>query len=168
MMVGSVTVSCSNKSQLLKNPGFESGTANWSSSATGIINKTTTFPPHSGKFKTQLNGKGTTNTQSISQQITIPAGACSASLSFFLRVASIETATVANDKLKVQVLDNLGAVKKTLKVFSNLNKSGSYSKKSFKLLSFAGKTIKIRFLGTENSSFKTTFLIDDTAVNITQ
>jgi len=172
MMEGAVTVTCSNTTQILKNPGFESGTIGWVStsqpSATGIINKTTSFPPHSGQFKAQLNGKGFTNTQSISQTITIPSGACSASLSFFLRVASTETGTVANDKLKVQILDNLGAVKKTLKVYSNLNKSAAYVKHSFNLLTFAGKTIKIRFLGTENSTLKTTFLIDDTAVNITQ
>jgi plastocyanin len=168
MMEGSVTVTCSNTSQILKNPGFESGAVQWTQSASGIINKTTTFPPHSGSWKAQLNGKGTTNTQSIIQTVSIPSGACSAKLSFFLRVASTETGTVANDKLKVQILDNLGAVKKTLKVFSNLNKSGSYAKHTFNILGFAGKTIKVRFLGTENSTLKTTFLVDDTAVSITQ
>jgi plastocyanin len=168
MMTGTVTVSCSNKSQLLKNPGFESGTMNWVSSPSGIINSTTTFPPHSGRFKAQLNGKGSTNTASINQRITIPAGACSASLSFFLRVASTETASTANDKLKVQILSDAGAVLKTLKVYSNLNKSNTYSKKSLNILAFKGQTIRVRFLGTENSSLKTTFLVDDTAVNIAQ
>jgi plastocyanin len=168
MMEGSVNVTCSKTTQILQNPGFESGAVRWTQSASGIINKTTTFPPHAGSWKAQLNGKGTKNTQSIVQTISIPSGACSAKLSFFLRVASTETATVANDKLKVQILDNLGAVKKTVKTFSNLNKSGSYSKHTFNIAGFAGQTIKIRFLGTENSSLKTTFLVDDTAVTITQ
>jgi plastocyanin len=168
-MVGSVTVVCGNKSQLLSNRGFESGNVSWVSNPTSIINNTTTFPPHSGKFKAQLNGKGTTNTASIYQQITIPSNACSASLSFFLRVASTETTTtLANDKLKVQILDGAGSLLKTLKTFSNLNKSTSYSKKSFNVLSFKGKTIRVRFLGTENGSMKTTFLLDDTALTVTR
>lgn len=116
-----------------------------------------------------LNGKGTTNTASIFQQITIPSNACTAKLSFYLRIASTETTTsAANDKLKIQVLNGSGTLLKTLKTFSNLNKGTSYSKKSFDLLSFKGKTIRIRFLGTENSTLKTTFLVDDTAVSITQ
>jgi len=167
MMQGNITVTCSNLSQILRNPGFESGNVNWSPNATGIINKTTTFPPHNGRFKAQLNGKGTTNTASISQQISIPSNVCSASFSFWLRIASTETGMIANDKLKVQILADSGAILKTLKVYSNLNKSSSYSKKKFNLMAFAGKTISIRFLGTENSSLKTTFLVDDAAVNVT-
>ena len=168
MMTGTVTVTCGTKSQILKNGGFESGNLNWVSSPTGIINKTTTFPPHSGSFKAQLNGKGTKNTASIYQQLTIPATACSASLSFWIRIASTETATVVNDKVKVQVLDTSGVILKTLKTFSNLDKSNSYAKKSLNLLAFKGKTVRLRFLGTENASLKTTFLIDDASVNITK
>ena len=166
--VGSVTVICSNPAQLLKNPGFEGGGASWVQSTTGIINKNLTFPPNSGIRKAQLNGKGVTNTESLSQTVTIPSDACSAMLSFYLRVSSTETGTVAHDKLQVQILDSNGAVVKTLKIYSNLNKSASYVKHSFNILGFAGKTIKIRFLGTENSSLKTTFLIDDTAVDVTE
>jgi len=169
MMTGSVTVTCGTTVKLLKNPGFESGNVNWVSSPTTIINNTTTFPPHTGNFKAQLNGKGVINKASVFQQVTIPSNACSASLSFFIRIATTETTTTAaNDKLKVQILDSNGALLKTLKAFSNLNKTKGYVKKSFDVLAFKGQTIRVGFLGSENSSLKTTFLIDDVALNITK
>src|SRR5262249_5670425 len=87
-VVCSVTVTCSTKAQLLKNPGFESGNVSWNPSATTIINNGTAFPPHTGNWKAQLNGKGTVNTQSIFQQVAIPADACTATLSFFMRIAT--------------------------------------------------------------------------------
>jgi plastocyanin len=169
LMTGTVTVTCPNKSQLLKNPGFEGGNANWNPNQAGIITNTTTFPPHGGKFKAQLNGTGQTNTASIFQQVAVPSNACSASLSFFLRISTTETTTTqANDKLKVQILNTSGKVLRTLKTYSNLDKSSSYQQKTFNILNFKGQTIRIRFIGTENSSLKTTFLIDDTAVRITR
>ena len=165
--VGSVTVICPSATQILKNRGFEFGGASWVQSVAGIINKKISFPPNNGIRKAQLNGKGVTNTESLSQTVAIPTGACTATFSFYLRVSSLETATVARDKLKVQILDSTGAVIKTLKVFSNLNKSALYEQKSFNILSLVGKTVTIRFLGTENSSMPTTFLIDDTALIVT-
>lgn len=168
-MVGSVTVTCSTKVQLLKNPGFESGKVNWVSSPSTIINNTATFPPHSGTWKAQLNGKGTINTATLYQQVTIPSGACTATLSFFVRVSTTETTTTAtNDKLKIQILNGSGTVLKTLVQLSNLNKTSGYVKKSFNVIAFKGQTIRVRFLGTENASLKTTFLIDDTALNVTE
>ncbi|MCI0413480.1 cupredoxin domain-containing protein, partial [bacterium] len=145
-MTGTITVVCPTKSQLLKNPGFENGNVSWVPSMSGIINSTTAFPPRSGSWKAQLNGKGSTNTQSVYQQIAIPANACTATLTFYVRIATTETASVANDKLKIQILDSAGGVLKTLKTFSNLDKTTGYVKKSFSVLNFNGKTIRVRFL----------------------
>ena len=167
-MVGSVTVTCSTKAQLLKNPGFESGNVSWNASAPTIINNGTAFPPHTGNWKAQLNGKGTVNTQSIFQQVAIPADACTVSLSFFLRIATTETGTVANDTLKVQILDSTGKVLKNLGTFSNLNKSTNYVKKQFNVIAFKGKTVRVKFIGMENGTLKTTFLVDDVALSITK
>ena len=54
----------------------------------------------------------------------------------------------------------------TLATFSNLNKAAGYSQKSFNLLSFKGQTIRIYFLGTEDSSLQTSFVVDDTALTV--
>ena len=53
----------------------------------------------------------------------------------------------------------------TLATYSNLNKSTSYVLKTFDLTAFKGQTIRVYFLGTEDSSLQTSFVIDDTAVN---
>lgn len=168
MMSGTITVTCPTPSQLLLNPGFESGNTDWTSNPSTIINNTATFPARTGSWKAQLNGKGTTNTATLSQQIVIPSDACTAALTVYVRVSSKETTTAANDTMKVQVLNSSGQLLKTLKTYSNANKSSSYAKKSFDLIAYKGQTISIRFLGKENSSLKTTFLVDDSGVNITQ
>ena len=161
------TTTCGTTSQLLKNPDFETGNVRWSVNASSIINNGAKYPAKRGSWKAQLNGKGKTSTNWLYQQITIPANACSATLSFYLRVVTAETTTTrSNDKLKVQVLNGSGNLLKTLRTYSNLNKSSSYVKKSFGLSAYKGQTIRIRFYGTENASKQTTFLIDDTGVAV--
>lgn len=168
-MSGTITVNCPSKSQLLKNRGFESGNTRWTTSPTNsVINNTSAFSPRSGSWKAQLNGKGTSNTQYLYQGVTISSLACTATLTFYLRVSSTETTNQANDTLKVQILSSGGAVLKTLATFSNLNKGTSYVRKSFNLINFKGSTIRVKFTGAENSSLKTTFLIDDTGLTITE
>jgi hypothetical protein len=54
----------------------------------------------------------------------------------------------------------------TLATYSNLNKSSSYVLKTFDVTAFKGQTIRVYFLGTEDSSLQTSFVIDDTAVNV--
>jgi hypothetical protein len=161
---------CSSSTQLLKNPGFESGRTLWTSSPATIINNSNgIYGPHSGSWKATLNGKGIINTASIYQQVTIPSGVCSATLSFWLRVATSEvTTTTAKDTLKVEVLNASGQVLQVLATYSNLNKSAGYLQKSLNLAPHAGKTVRIRFRGTENASRKTTFLVDTTSLTVVQ
>jgi len=99
--------------------------------------------------------------------VTIPSTATTATLTFWLRITTAETTTTtAFDTLKVQVLDTAGNVLQTLATYSNLNASASYAQKSFDLSSRRGQTIRIRFLGVEDSSLQTSFLVDDTALNV--
>jgi hypothetical protein len=87
-------------------------------------------------------------------------------LSFYVRIDTAETTTTtAFDKLQVQVRNSANTVLATLATYSNLNKSTGYVLKSFDLSAFKGQTIRIYFLGTEDSSLQTSFVIDDTAVN---
>jgi hypothetical protein len=163
------TTACGKSTQLLLNPGFESGRVSWVSSPTNIITNTVAYPANTGKWKAQLNGKGFSNTARTYQQVKIPANACSSSVTFYLRVSSSETTTIsANDKLRTQILSSTGALLRTLSTVSNLNKSATYIKKTYDLSSYKGKTIRIRFYGTENATKKTTFLIDDTALVVKQ
>ncbi|MGW5194894.1 M4 family metallopeptidase [Kribbella sp. NPDC004138] len=146
--------------QQLGNPGFETGTAApWSASA-GVIDNTASQPARSGTWKAWLDGYGTTHTDTLSQSVAIPAG-CSATLSFYLHIDSAETTTTTQyDKLTVK------AGSTTLATYSNLNKASGYSLKSFNLSSFAGQTVTISFTGTEDISLQTSFVIDDTGLNL--
>ena len=151
---------CSAPGQKLGNPGFETGTAApWSASA-GVIDSSAGQAAHGGSWKAWLDGYGSTHTDTLSQSVTIPAG-CAATFTFWLHIDSAETTTsVQYDKLTVK------AGSTTLATYSNLNKASGYSQKSFNLSAFAGQTVTISFTGTEDSSLQTSFVVDDTAVNV--
>ncbi len=146
---------------LLANPGFESGATAWSATS-GVVTNASGAPARTGSWKAWLNGYGQTTTDTLSQSVTIPS-ASSATLSFWLYVSSAETTTsTAYDRLTVQVVS--GGSTTTLGTFSNLNKGSSYVQRSFNMSSFAGRTVTLRFTGTEDSSLATSFVIDDTSL----
>ncbi|KJK56409.1 hypothetical protein UK12_22785 [Saccharothrix sp. ST-888] len=149
--------------QLLGNPGFESDTAPWTATP-GVIDNSTSEPPHSGSWKAWLDGYGAAHTDTLAQQVSISPSCTTANLSFWLHIDTAETGSVANDTLKVEILD--GATASTLATYSNLNTAAGYIQHSFNLNPYIGKTITLRFTGTENSSRQTSFVIDDTALNV--
>jgi hypothetical protein len=157
--------------QILGNPGFENGSTNtapWTLTS-GVINNSTSEPPHAGSWDAWLDGYGTTHTDTALQQVTIPSAATAATLTFFLHIDTAETSTTtAFDTLSVQVRNSSGTVLSTLATFSNLNHATGYSQKSFNLLSFKGQTIQIFFKGVEDSTLQTSFVVDDVNLNVTQ
>lgn len=162
----SLTISTNAPQQLLGNPGFENGTAPWTLTA-GVINNSSAEPPHSGAWDAWLDGYGRTHTDSATQTVTIPSTATTATLSFWLHIDTAETTTTtAFDTLQVQVLNTSNTVLATLGTFSNLNHAAGYQQHSFSVIQFKGQTVKIRFLGREDSSLQTSFVIDDTALNV--
>ncbi|WP_238176462.1 hypothetical protein [Kribbella albertanoniae] len=64
----------------------------------------------------------------------------------------------------MQVVD--GSTTTTLATYSNLNKNTTYTEKTFNLLAYKGKTVTVKFLGAEDSSLQTSFVVDDTAVTV--
>ncbi|HYY98377.1 MAG TPA: hypothetical protein VE642_07300, partial [Pyrinomonadaceae bacterium] len=124
--------------QLIGNPGFENGSASpapWVPSA-GVIDSSTGEAPHSGAWKAWLDGYGTTHTDTLYQQVTIPSGA-TATLTFWLHIDTAETTTTtAFDTLRVQIRNSSNTVLSTLATYSNLNKAAGYSQKTFNLSSF--------------------------------
>ena len=147
---------------LLANPGFESGNTGWSATS-GVITSSTSRPARTGSWKAWLNGYGSSSTDTLSQSITLPASGAR-TLSFYLRVDSAETTTgTAYDRLRVQIVS--GGVTTTLATYSNLNKGSSYVLRSHSLAAYAGRTVTVRFTGTEDTSLQTSFVIDDTSVS---
>ena len=145
--------------QLLGNPGFESGNTTWTATS-GVITTSSSEAARTGSYKAWLDGYGTATTDTLSQAVSIPSG-CSATLSFYLHIDTAETTTsTAYDKLTVT------AGSTTLATYSNLNAASGYVLKSFDVSSLAGTTATIKFTGVEGSTLQTSFVIDDTALNV--
>jgi serine protease len=112
-------------------------------------------------------GYGSTHTDYVYQQVTIPSTATSATLSFWLHIDTAETTTTsAYDKLSIQVLNSSGTVLKTFATYSNLNKNTGYAQKTFDLSAYKGQTIRVKFNATEDSSLQTSFVVDDVSLQV--
>jgi PKD repeat protein len=153
--------------QLLGNPGFETGSAPPWSATSGVIHSGGSEPARTGSWDAWLDGYGTTHTDTLSQSVSLPSGCASYQLTFWLHIDTAETTTTtAYDTLKVQVLNSSGAVVATLATYSNLNHASGYSQHTFNLASYAGQSITLKFTGAEDYTLQTSFVIDDTAINV--
>jgi hypothetical protein len=152
---------CTTHTQLLGNPGFETGSAApWTSTPAVINPNGAGETAHSGNWYAWLDGYGTTHTDTLSQTVTIPAGCTATAFSFWLHIDTAETTrTTAYDKLTIT------ANGVTLANFSNLNAASGYQQHTYSLGSFAGTTVTVKFTGTEDASLQTSFVVDDTAIN---
>ena len=171
---GTVTVNVSNSSgggaqQLLGNQGFENGSSNtapWTTTP-AVVSSDPSESAHSGIWDAWLDGYGTTHTDSISQQVTLPANITTATLTFWLHIDTAETTTTtAFDVLTVQIQNTSGAILATLGTYSNLNANSGYAQKSFNLIAYKGQTVKIVLVGAEDASKQTSFVVDDFALNV--
>ena len=132
-----------------------------------MINDDTAEPPHSGSWDAWLDGYGTTHTDTLSQTVTLPTGCTTYQASFWLHIDTAETTkTTAYDTLKVQLLNSSGTVLATLATFSNLNHATGYTQYSYSLSAYAGQAVTLKFTGTEDYTLQTSFVIDDTAINV--
>ncbi|MCX5250107.1 M1 family aminopeptidase [Streptomyces sp. NBC_00201] len=154
------TAAACTPSQVVTNGGFESGTSPWTQSSTSVITSRSGQTAHGGTAYAWLDGVGSTHTDTLSQSVTIPAGCGTATLSFWLHTDTAETtSSVAYDKLTAKV----GGT--TLATYSNLDKNTGYVRKSLDVSAFAGQTVSLAFTGTEDSSLKTSFVLDDIALD---
>ena len=147
--------------QLLGNPGFETGSAAPWTASTGVVSNSSSEPPHAGSWDAWLDGYGTTTTDTLSQQVTIPAGCATATLSYWLHIDTAETGTTAYDTLTVKV----GTT--TLASYSNTNAATGYAQHTASLTAYLGQTITITFTGSEDYTQQTSFVLDDTALTVT-
>ncbi|SCF30446.1 Zn-dependent metalloprotease [Micromonospora matsumotoense] len=166
LTVSSVGGSCT-AGQKLGNPGFESGNTVWAAS-TGVIGQNgASQPTHGGTWNAWLGGTGGTLTETLSQSVSLPAGCATYNFSFWLHIDTREASTTtAYDKLTVQVLNSSGTVLATLATYSNLNKATGYTQRSFSLAAYAGQSVTLKFTGTEDASLRTSFVVDDTALDV--
>ena len=162
----STPTSCASQ-QLLGNPGFETGAAAPWSAGSGVVSNNTSEPARTGSWKAWLDGYGAAHTDTLSQAITPPTGCTNYKFNFYMHVDTAETTTTTKyDTLKLQVLNSSGTVLSTLYTYSNLNANTGYNLHTFNLASYAGQNITLKFTGTEDYTKQTSFVIDDTSVDV--
>ncbi len=106
-------------------------------------------------------------TASIWQKVQISETATSANLSFRLRVESSSLAV--GDRLEVQIRNEQGAVVETLAtIYDGAATTDSlakdYSKRSFNLMAYRGKTVELRFTSTIVAAGTVKFRVDNVSL----
>ena len=102
------------------------------------------------------------------QQVSIPADATSADLTFWTKITTSEpTGGAAEDFLNATLQSSSGTFLASLREYSNRDASSSYVKRTFDLSNFAGDTVRLHFLGLTNSDTQpTAFRIDDVSLQV--
>jgi hypothetical protein len=155
---------------VLVNPGFESGAASWAQSSTGgyslISLNGATFTAHAGSYYAWLGGYAS-GTDVLSQSVVIPANAASAVLRFWYKIATSETFGVF-DRLFVEFYSG-GTKLTTLSTLTNANSTAGawVQSTAFNVSAYKGQTVELRFTATSDSSLQTSFLIDDVSLDVT-
>ncbi|EPX57522.1 hypothetical protein D187_009796 [Cystobacter fuscus DSM 2262] len=157
-------------SQLLHDPGFEKGGEDWvqepADSDYPIIVYSSTRA-HTGYGYAVFNGYGSSAVDRISQQVTLPADTQTAALTFYLTVLTDDLGTQAQDTLAVQVRDTQGNLLEQPASWSNVDSTLGWVQVSLDLTRFAGQTVQLHFVGTENDDgFASLFQLDDLALRV--
>jgi hypothetical protein len=146
--------------QLLGNPGFESGTSPWTASSGVIGAATASQPAHSGTRRAWLDGYGSTHTDTLSQTVTLPVECTTATLTYWLHIDTAETGSTVYDRLTVTFAGT------TVATYNNTQAAAGYQQRTVDLSSFAGRTGTLTFTGVEDSGLQTSFVVDDTALDV--
>ncbi len=151
--------------ELLTNGGFEGSASPWVGSGSGYFYTANNNYPHGGTGYIYFGVYNSVSGQAY-QTVTIPSTACG-NLTFWLNVQSSETTTsVQYDRLFVEVRNTSGTLLGTLATYSNLNKTkaGNYTLRSLNMSAYRGKTVRLQFRSTTDSSITTTFRVDDVSL----
>jgi hypothetical protein len=147
--------------QLILNSGFERGTLGaWTGSSGVVVRETDSEPAAGGSWLAWLGGPGGSQTDTLSQLVSIPAGCATASLSFYLHIDTAERHSTENDTLTVTLRSPTGTVLATLDGYTNRDAAGGYQQHRFDVSKYAGSSVAVTFTATENSTRQTNFLLD--------
>ncbi len=156
-----------NSNNLLQNPDFESGSVGWTEQSSGnyaIITSNSTG--HGGSGYAWLGGyDGGTDT--LYQNVTIPANTSAAYVQYWYSIRTNETSTtIASDTMTVAVYSVATGLKlATLASYSNLTTTpGWVQSAQFDVTAYKGQTIRLQFSATTNATNTTSFFIDDVSL----
>ncbi|MFA7242954.1 MAG: BACON domain-containing carbohydrate-binding protein, partial [Sulfuricellaceae bacterium] len=166
-----VTFADTSATNLLLNPGFESGTSSWieySSAGYALVNNDANWA-HAGSYYAYLGGYDNA-AEAIYQNVTLPANAQTAMVQFWYRITTSETSTgTMYDKMIVDLYSVASGSKlATLKTLSNLDAStGWLQSAQFDVSAYKGQMVQLRFTATTDSFASSIFRVDDVSLHIT-
>lgn len=148
--------------ELIENGGFETGTLepwilNSNLGKAGIAN----FRPGSGQYSTVL-GDGLNADERLEIELTIPANAASAMLSFWADYMSQETGSQANDVLNISVQTTDGQITGLFRLDNTSPKVDPH--RVFDLTEYAGQTFHLFFHAQTDAQNRSDFSIDDVSL----
>lgn len=145
----------------LTNPGFESGSAGWTVGGSEVVTDSPSLgvPAH-GSWYANFNGRGVSNTSTLTRTVTVPDSA-TATLRFSLLVYSEDSPYVENDTFDVLVD---GAPVGAAGHWSNRSADDTYSRWAVPMDAYAGQSVTLRLKGVENGTRLTQFLVDDVSL----
>lgn len=144
----------------LINPGFESGNQGWTTTA-NVITADTNEPAHTGTSKAWLGGYGTSHTDRLWQQVSLPGNVTAATLEFYLHISTEEVVNQTFDTLRVRVRNSSGQLLDTLRTYTNQQAALGFSLQSLNLTPFRGQSIRIELFAQEDNGKFTSFVVDD-------
>ncbi|WNG16820.1 M4 family metallopeptidase [Cystobacter fuscus] len=157
-------------SQLLRDPGFELDGTDWVQEPTdsdSSIIVHSFIGARTGWGYALFNGYGTSAVDRLSQQVTFPADTQTAALTFYLNVRTDDLGTQAQDTLAVQVRDPQGNLLEQPASWSNVDSTLGWVQVSVDLTRFAGQTVQLHFVGTENDDgLASQFRLDDLSLRV--
>ena len=148
---------------LLVNSGFESGDTSWTQIPAGTILTNNASIAHSGSWYGWLGGYDN-GTDTLFQDVTIPASSTGARVQFWYQITTQETSSsIVYDKMTVTLVNPAtGAVLATLANFTNLNATSGWTlSPAYDVSAFRGQTVRLRFVAVTDFSLITSFRIDD-------
>jgi hypothetical protein len=136
------------------NGSFESGNSYWSlGSGASVV----TTRAYSGTHSLLVGGT-TSSTQSATQQVSVPTGATSQTLTLRTYISTQESGTTPYDTLNIQANGT------TLKSYTNASTKGSWFATTLDLSAYAGQTITLKFQAVNDSMLPTSFYVDVVSV----
>jgi hypothetical protein len=146
-------------SNLINNPGFETGATGWSVAGTRV--PTSRLLAHTGRRSALLDGTGHARVDRLARALVLPKG-CAATLTYFVRVSSADHGRAAHDQLVLRVNGSVVATR------SNVARGPRYVRITVPLSRYAGRTVTLRWVGTENAGLATGFYLDDITVTLSR
>jgi hypothetical protein len=148
--------------ELVTNGGFESSGTGWTESSSSGYEIVSTSRPHTGSASAWFCGSNNCS-DSMYQNVAVPAGTTSAAFSAYVYVTTQETSH-AYDYLRIQVRSTSGSVLKTIATYSDGSTTGSWLHVTSDLSAYAGQTVQLALVATNDASYPTSFYVDDVSL----